>query len=147
MADDLDGSPGQPAMAGALLRIVDGIRSDVREDVGHLRDDVREDNDRLERRMMALLEDVRGDLHAFQEAHSKEHLAGEIATESEFGKVRDFIRNAELHAARRDGALGVFRFAVELLGRHAKPIGFVLLSAAGFIGVLAGNIRIEVIGN
>jgi hypothetical protein len=146
MTDDRDGSHGQYAVDEALLRIVDGIRSDVRSDIGHLRDDVREDNDRLERRLMTLLELARGDLRDFTEAHAKEHLAGDIAIESELGKIRDFIRKSELNQARKDGALGVVRFAVELIGRHAKQIGIVLLSAATFIGVVGGNIRVEVIG-
>lgn len=112
--------------------------------MGHLRDDVREDNERLEKRVMIAVADIRAEQRSSIEAHAKAHLETAIDTETELGRIRDFMRNAELTAARRDGALGVFRFLVEQTSRHAKPISAVLVAAAAAALAVSGNIRLEV---
>ena len=52
---------------------------------------------------------------------------------------------AELAQARRDGALGVFRFVLELLARHWKPITAIVTSLTVAAAVVSGSIQIEVI--
>jgi hypothetical protein len=123
---------------GALLKAVEDLRADVREDIGHLRDDVREDNAALEHRVMTALGD-------FSVAHGREHTTEREASAAVHRRFDDFLRTAELNQARRDGALGVFRFLLEQTSRHAKPLTAVLLAAAGAALALAGNIRLEVV--
>jgi hypothetical protein len=145
-------SPHLPgASTGALLRAVEELRADardfradVREDLGHLRDDVREDNQRLEQRLMAVVADLRAEQRSSIEAHAKLHLEAAIETESELGRIRAFMNKAELDQARRDGALGIFRFAVEQISRHWGQITVVLATFAAAAAAVAGNIRIEV---
>lgn len=129
---------------GSFLRAIEELRADVREDLGHLRDDMREDNAALEARVMAALAAARDEQRQSVEAHAKLHLTDAVAQETELGRIREFMRNAELAAARRDGALGVFRFAVEQLSRHAKPITGVLVGLATVLLALSGSIHLEV---
>lgn len=144
VTDDAVPSTYSGASTGALLKAVEELRADVREDLGYLRDDVREDNQRLEERVMAVVADLRAEQRTSIEAHAREHLDAAIENETEHGKFREFMRNAELERARRDGALGVFRFAVEQVSRHAKPIAGILVAGAAAAAAVAGNIRIEV---
>lgn len=93
---------------------------------------------------MAAIADARREQRESVEAHSKLHLESAIETETELGRIRDFMRNAELSAARRDGALGVFRFVIEQVSRHWQPIVAVLASIAGMAAVLTGSIQIVI---
>jgi hypothetical protein len=129
VADDLE---APHAAFGAFLRAVEDLR-----------DDVREDNRRLEERVMGAVSDLRREQRESVEAHSKAHLTDAIATETQFGRINDFMRNAELAQARKDGALGVFRFVVEQVSRHWAPLVAVLAAMAGSALAIAGNIRIE----
>lgn len=72
--------------------------------------------------------------------------AGIHATEGEsrsiaHARFEDFMRKAELAQARRDGAIGIIRFTVDLVGRNWR--GIVALGAT--VAVLLGNIRVEVV--
>jgi hypothetical protein len=128
----VDDSP-QGSGYGAILRLV-----------AELRDDMREDNRRLEDRVMGAVSELRNEQRQSIEAHAKDHLTAAIATESELGQIRLFMRNAELAQARRDGTLGVFRFVLEQLSRHWQPLAGVLMAAAAAALAVAGNIRIQV---
>lgn len=139
-----ESSPNGHAAAGSVLRAVDELRSDVREDIGHLRDDVREDNRRLEERVMAAIAGARAEQRESVEAHAKDHLAAAIDNEAAHGRYEAFIRNAEIAAARRDGALGVFRFVIEQVSRHWQPLVAVLGTVAGIAAVLTGSIHIVI---
>jgi predicted phage gp36 major capsid-like protein len=123
---------------GGVYAAIEGLRSDVREDVGHLRDDMREDLERLESRLMTTLTD-------YIRVHSDDHTAMRRESESVHARLLDFVRSQELAQARRDGAIGVARYAIELFARHARPLALVMSSAAALLGVLSGAIRIEVI--
>lgn len=138
MTDERTPSATSGVSTGAVLRAVEDLRTDVREDIGHLRDDLREDNAALERRVMTALQE-------YAVAHGQVHSTEKAAAEVAHARFDTFIRNAELAQARRDGALGVFRFAVEQVSRHAKPISLVLAAVAAAGLALAGNIRFEVI--
>jgi hypothetical protein len=139
-----DGAPTASTVPGSFLRAVDELRDDVREDIGHLRDDVREDNRRLEERVMTAIADARREQRESVEAHAKLHLEAATEQDTELGRIRDFMRNAELSAARRDGALGVFRFVLEQVSRHWQPLVAVVGTVAAAGAFLAGNIRLEV---
>lgn len=103
-----------------------------------LRDDVREDNDRLERRLMA-------GVHEFAIRHGQEHLVERDEKALAHERFDAFIRSAELAQARREGALGVFRFVLEQLSRHWKPVFAILSGVAAVVLAAEGNIRFEVI--
>lgn len=140
MTDERDPSISG-AGVGALLRAVDDVRTDVRE----LRDDVREDNAALEQRVMAALAVAREEQRLSVEAHAKAHLESAIENETELGRIRDFMKNAELAQAHRDGALGVFRFGLEQLSRHSGSIVRVLLAAGSVIALASGAIQFEIV--
>ncbi len=124
---------------------IEALREDVREDLGHLRDDVREDNERLEQRVMAAIHDVRTDAAGFALDHAKVHIQRQEDTDAEHATFREFIRNAELAQARRDGALGVFRFVLEQLSRHWRPLVALLSSVLFGLAILTGSVSIEVV--
>ena len=141
MADDQ--SPDRRDNSG-LYDAIEGLRDDVREDIGHLRDDVREDNERLEGRVMTAIEDVRRDAAEFALAHARVHTARQEETDAEHATFRTFVRNAELAQARRDGALGVFRFTVELVSRQWKPLTALLGGVATVAAIVSGAIQVDV---
>lgn len=122
-------------------------RTDDRRDYGvflaaidHLRDDMREDNHRLEGRIMAVVT-------GFQTAHARVHDVDQAANEKAHDRFDAFIRSAELAQARREGALGVFRFVLEQLSRHWKPLLAILSGVAAVVLAAGGNIRFEVIAS
>lgn len=133
-------APGSPSGAtiGALIRLVEDLRTDVREDIGHLRDDVREDNQELERRVMTALSD-------FSVAHGREHTAEREASSASHKRFDDWIRTAELAQARRDGILGVFRFGLEQISRHSGPLVRICIAIGGLLAVATGAVRLEFI--
>lgn len=94
---------------------------------------------------MTALRDYRRDMTDFVIAHGRDHEAMQIERERDHGEFRAFMKNAELAQARRDGALGVFRFGVELLSRHARPLATLLVPILLFLLAALGNFRIEVV--
>lgn len=137
MAGD-ERAPVSGATVGALFRAVEDLRADVREDIGHLRDDVREDNRALEGRVMSALTD-------FSATHGKEHAIEREASAAAHRRFDEFVRAAELAQAKRDGALGVFRFLLEQLSRHSGAIVRVLGAAGAVLAIASGAIRLEVL--
>ena len=81
----------------------------------------------------------------FVRVHGAEHSAQREESQAAHDRFDGFIRSFELAAARKAGALGVFRFAIELLSKHARPLVAVLGAAAVLIASLAGAFRVEVI--
>jgi hypothetical protein len=141
--DDSPGASG--ATVGALFRAVEDLRDDMREDNGHLRDDMgqlrddmREDNAALEHRVMSALTD-------FSAAHGREHATEREESRLAHDRFDQFVRAAELAQARRDGVLGVFRFLLEQTSRHSGPIVRILVTAGGVLAVASGAIRLEVV--
>lgn len=120
------------------LDAIDGLRTDMREDIGQLRDDMREDNERLERRIMTAVT-------GFQSAHLAVHDVDKAANDVAHATFTAFIRNAELAQARRDGALGVFRFGIELISRNWKPLTVVLAAVTAALFAATGDFRVEIV--
>lgn len=103
-----------------------------------LRDDMREDNHRLEQRIMAVVT-------GFVTTHGAVHDADRMLNDKAHDRFDAFIRAAEMAQARRDGALGVFRFAVELVAHHWKPLTVVLTATTAVLFAATGDIRIEIV--
>jgi len=116
------------------LDAIEGLRADVREDIGHLRDDVRED-----------VRDIRVDLSAFITAHGREHADQKAESETAHDGFTAFISNFELERARKDGALGVFRFVLEQLSRHARPLAALGIGLITAIAAIVGAFRVDVV--
>ncbi|HEY6014587.1 MAG TPA: hypothetical protein VIU37_11280 [Candidatus Limnocylindrales bacterium] len=115
------------------LDAVEALRDDVREDIGHLRDDVRED-----------IREVRGVVTEFIVKHGADHTAQRLESEAAHQRFDSFIKSTEIAQARKDGALGVFRFVLEHLSRNIRPIAAIAGACAVTIAALAGAIHIEV---
>lgn len=125
--------------------IIDSLRTDVREDVNALRTDVREDIREVKVELGKVdvrVSETRTYLESFAKGHGAEHEQEAEERRRDHGLFYDFIRKAELDAARRDGALGVVRYSIELLSKHAGRI-IAILTTLGILGGLAsGNIAI-----
>lgn len=106
----------------ALLAAVEGLRSDMREDLAGLRDD----------------------LQNYMTSHGNDHQAADRDRADAHGRFDAFIRNAEITAARRDGALGVMRFAFELFSRHSPALIRVAAAIAGAALVVGGNVHVSI---
>lgn len=137
MTDDVQPAPARDAPPGVYAAI-ENLRSDVREDIGHLRDDVREDIAASEGRIMATLTD-------YVRVHRDDHNTQRDASQTAHRRFEAFIDDMQLAQARRDGALGVFRFGLELVSRHWRPLTAVLFGLTGLVIALTGSIHIEVV--
>lgn len=126
-----------PNGLGTFLRAIDGMRDDVREDLAGLRRDVREDQRVTEERLM-------GTMAQFARAHSAEHDERDLAIDTDLSKFRAFMRTAEIAQAKRDGALGVLRFVLELVSKHAKSIVAIACTGGALVGLLSGVVHVSV---
>mgnify|MGYP001610969625 CR=1 FL=1 len=134
-------------IASGLLGLVTDLRDDIREDIR----DVRTELTKVEQRVTARVEavDVQGKetrayIETFANGHSKDHEAEAEDRRKTHGEFYDFIRAAELDKARRDGALGILRYGVELVSRHASRLIAIILALAAAAGVATGNIDVSV---
>lgn len=146
MADD----PARPApevIATGFAALVEGLRDDMREDSRDLRHELAKVEERVTARVAVVEEqgrETRAYIERFAKGHAEEHEAEAEDRRTTHGLFFDFIRAAELDKARRDGALGVVRYSIELLSRHAPQI-VAILTAIGLLGGFAtGNISIGV---
>ena len=145
-----DARPGQPladAIGIGFQTVIEGLRTDVREDIRDLRDELGKTEGRVIARV-ELVDDAQKDTRAFIESFAKGHGADHEKEAEDrriaHGQFYDFIRKAELDAARRDGALGVVRYGVELLSKHAPRL-VAILTALGLLGGFAtGNISVGI---
>jgi hypothetical protein len=113
----------------ALVEILNDVRKELRDEIrlseGRVRDDLLE---------------LRGDFELSSATHAGIHAAEGESRQLAHNRYETFIQRAELDAARRDGALGVIRFAADLAGRNWKAIA----AAGGIVAFLLGNIHVDV---
>ena len=144
VGDDL--GPGDVVGLG-LTRLIDGLRDDMREDLRDVRDYITRSESRVTARVEAL-EVKQGDTHQllteYTQAHASFHENEDSERRREWSVFHDFIRTAELDRARKDGALGVFRYGVELLSAHGANIAKVVLALAGLGLVASGGLHIVI---
>ena len=147
MADGPRVPPPPEVIANGFTRLVEGLRQDVREDIRDLRTELGKTEERVTARV-ALIEAgqtaTRALIEAFAGRHGQEHEEEAEARAKAHGQFWDFMRANELDKARRDGAVGVVRFGVELLSKHAGQI-VAILAALGLLGGFAtGNISVGI---
>lgn len=145
-------------IASGLVGLVDGLRKDLREDIRDVRAAQAEDNRELraelvnvERRVTTLVEavdlqgkDTRAYIELFAKGHGEEHEAEAADRRQTHGVFYQFIRDAELDKARRDGALGVARYSIELISKHSARLVAVILAVAAAAGVATGNVGVSI---
>jgi len=119
--------------SSAFISAIEGLRTEI----SGLRDDVRED-------IKEIREDLERAVTNYAITHGHEHQAERDDSRAAHDRFDTFIRNAELAQARRDGAIGIFRFVIETLARYARPIATVLLGLAALIAAGSGAIQIQV---
>lgn len=147
MVDEL--RPPTDAIASGFAGLTEGIRTDMRAMEERLRDDAKGVEGRLTARVAMVEEgqrDTRTFIEKFARDHGAEHEAEAEDRRKTHGTFYDFIRAAELDAARRDGALGIVRYAIELLSKHGTRIAWIVLSLGAAAGVATGNIDVSVGG-
>lgn len=118
----------QPANGYQLVAILDRLRDDVREDLVA-----------MERRMTAAIETGNRQLSNYQTEHGQEHLTQRGESIAAHRRFDEFIQSAQLNQARKDGALGILKFVIDLFGRNWKAIAV----AAGALLTFAGNVQIN----
>jgi hypothetical protein len=122
--------------AGTLLEALDRIRDDYREDLREHREDLVA----VEGRVMTAIAAIDRKLDDASRTHAEVHIA-EATLERNAHEIYDsFIRDSKIAAARRDGALGVVRFVVELVGANWKGI----LAGGAALSFLLGQLRVTV---
>ena len=109
--------------------------------IDRLRDDVREDLGASEKRVMTAIEDATRTFGGYRDEHGREHVAMRGDSEAAHKRFDAFIASQSVAQARRDGALGVVRFLVELAGANWKAIlalGLALYAALGNLEISIG---------
>lgn len=145
MTDDQHRAPELIAIGVAGL--LESLRDDVREDISGLRDELGRSEGRVTARVDAVdlaQRETRALIERFAGDHGREHEAEAEDRRQTHSTFYEFIRAAELDDARRDGALGVVRWGVELTSRHAPRLVAVILALAGAFGVATGNVSVAV---
>lgn len=118
---------------GPLLEAIEGLRSDMREDLGAIRHDLADTEERLVSQVTA-----------YTSAHAQEHATVAAKSGEDHERFNAFIRNAELAQARRDGALGVIRFLFELTSRHSGALIKVVAAITAALLVVNGNVSVAI---
>jgi len=131
-----DERPGGPSQGLGLRDVVDMLRDDAAG--AELRSG--QALSALEGRVMAAISGVDGKLGKYIETHAGDHLAIKTTEEVSHARYDAFIAANALDQARRDGALGVVRYVVELFGRNWKA----LLPLAGAVAAVTGAVHVSI---
>lgn len=129
MADD---PIGGPASGLSFRDVVDMVRDDAA--AAELR--ATKALEAMEARVMGAIGGVRGDLGKYIETHAGDHVAMRTTTEVAHNRYDAFISANAIDNARRDGALGIVRYVVDLLGRNWKALAATALGIAAATGSL-----------
>lgn len=121
----------------SVYAALESLRDDVREDIASLRSQVRQDLAASESRLMATFT-------GYTVAHAADHDSHSKTSDAAHMRFDAWIRAAELAQARRDGALGVFRFVLAELSRNWKPLTAIITSIAVGTAFVTGSIGIQV---
>jgi hypothetical protein len=95
----------------------------------------------MELRVTGAVGELREDFEVFVQGHAREHEAHGVWSQEKYAEIMGRFHSADIEAAKRAGALGVLRFAMDLAGRNWKVIATLALA----IMAALGNIRIEVL--
>jgi hypothetical protein len=116
----------------SLLEAFDRVRDELRDEIG-----------RSEGRVMTAIDGVQKRLEQGEITHAGIHAAEGESRQIAHARFEDFMRKAELAAARRDGILGVFRFSLDLLGRNWRGI----VAAGGAAWFLLGGVHVQILAS
>lgn len=112
-----------------LLEAFDRVRRELRDEI------------RLsEGRVQGSIGDLRTDFETATKTHAGIHAAEGETRSIVHSRFEAFMSKAELAQARRDGALGVIRFAFDLVGRNWRGI----LALGGAAAFILGNVQVDV---
>jgi hypothetical protein len=142
-----DRRPPEAVIAAGFQHLVEGLRDDVREDIAGLRTELGRVEERVTARVDAVdaaQRSTRGLIERFGVEHSQLHEGEAEERRNAHSTFYEFIRAAELDKARRDGALGVIRWAVEMTARHSTRLVGVILAVAALLGVATGSVNVQV---
>jgi hypothetical protein len=131
--------PSSNGSGYALLNALDRFRDDVREDLGA-----------LEGRLMVAIADNRRALGDYSTTHKGVHDAERLETQAAFAESKvayarfeAYIESSKISQARRDGALGVVRYILELVGTNGGGLLRLGIGLAGVLLALSGNVHID----
>lgn len=125
--------PSYRASAALALRdVVDMLRDDAA--AAELRSG--KALEALEVRLMGAIGGVRGDLGKYIDTHAGDHQAMRTTSEIHFAKYDAYIAANAIDQARRDGALGIARYVIDLLGRNWQVVGLIVAGVAAATGAV-----------
>lgn len=105
-----------------------------------LRQDVREDIDKMEGRVTGAIDSIRREFAEYGKVHAGEHSSSRSASEARWAAFDTYTHSQEIAQARRDGAIGLVRYGLELGSRHWKLLALLF----GAVGLALGNIHLNV---
>lgn len=129
MVLDEPGAADRRRFDGDLLDAFDRVRNELRDEIhrseGHVRNSI---------------DDLRKDFEATTVTHAGIHAVEGEARSLAHSRFEEFMLRAELAQARRDGALGLIRFAFDLIGRNWRGI----VALGGALAFILGNVQVDV---
>lgn len=114
--------------------------TDLLEAFDRVREELRDEIQRSEGRVKESIGELRGDFEAATVTHAGIHAVEGEARSIAHSRFEEFMLRAELAQARRDGALGLIRFAFDLLGRNWRGI----VALGGALAFILGNVQVDV---
>jgi len=132
MADEQESSQQRRHFDTALLEAFDRVRDELRDEI-----------QRSEGRVMTAVEAVQERIERSEVTHAGIHAAEGESRQIAHARFEEFMHKAEIAAAKRDGALGIIRFSVDLLGRNWRGI----VAAGGAAWFLLGGVHVQVVAS
>ena len=117
--------------------------SDLLAAIDMLREDYDGAIQRSETRVVTAITGLRADFTTWTGTHLALHGLLVEQRDKAHQRYDDFIRAAEIDQARKAGALGILRFALDLLGRNWRLVAIVLAALLA----LFGNIRLDLVAS
>jgi hypothetical protein len=132
MVDDRGTQPERRQLDIALLDAFDRVRDELRDEI-----------QRSEGRVMNAVEGVQKRLEQSETTHAGIHAVEGESRAIAHARFEDFMHKAEIAAARRDGILGVVRFTVDLVGRNWRGIA----ATGGAAWFLLGGVHVQIVAS
>jgi hypothetical protein len=139
--------PPPDVIASGFSRLIDDLRDDVREDLRDIRSEIKHSEERVTARVASVEArqiETREQLVEFARSHGDEHEQYEHRSAENHTALWEAFRRFEINEARRDGALGIIRYLVELTSRHAQRIAAIILALAATVGFASGGITVGI---
>lgn len=123
-------------VAHSISQTADQLRDDFRERDQQLR----EDQQRMESRLVTAIQDLRGDFEGWTVAHARIHDGHDTWSQRAYQELVDRVSTIDIAQARKEGALGLGRWLIEILGRNWQVLAIIVTALLAILGNIHVNL-------